>query len=92
LAATRVDDVPVPAGDSHSRYDRARLRKSLPWFGTFESRLTECIDCRYELAGAAVVLLPHPSGESGWLNDPANRERLDAALELLGAELNLARP
>jgi uracil-DNA glycosylase family 4 len=27
--------------------------------------------------------LPHPSGQSRWLNDPANRDRLAAALELL---------
>ncbi|HET7418931.1 MAG TPA: uracil-DNA glycosylase family protein [Candidatus Dormibacteraeota bacterium] len=32
------------------------------------------------------VPLPHPSGQSRWLNDPANRDRLDRALALL-AEL-----
>jgi uracil-DNA glycosylase len=26
------------------------------------------------------VPLPHPSGQSRWLNDPANRERLEAAI------------
>jgi uracil-DNA glycosylase family 4 len=31
-----------------------------------------------------MVPLPHPSGQSRWLNDPANRERLAGALELLG--------
>ncbi len=31
-----------------------------------------------------IVPLPHPSGQSRWLNDPANRERLAAALEALG--------
>lgn len=30
-----------------------------------------------------VVPLPHPSGTSRWLNDPGNRDRLAAALELL---------
>jgi uracil-DNA glycosylase len=30
-----------------------------------------------------MVPLPHPSGQSRWLNDPANRERLTAALELI---------
>lgn len=30
-----------------------------------------------------VVPLPHPSGTSRWLNDPANRERLSAALALI---------
>jgi uracil-DNA glycosylase family 4 len=29
-----------------------------------------------------MVPLPHPSGQSRWLNDPANRERLVAALAL----------
>ena len=31
----------------------------------------------------AMVPLPHPSGQSRWLNDPANRERLAAALALI---------
>jgi uracil-DNA glycosylase len=30
-----------------------------------------------------MVPLPHPSGQSRWLNDPANRERLVAALALV---------
>lgn len=30
-----------------------------------------------------IVPLPHPSGQSRWLNDPANRERLARALALL---------
>jgi hypothetical protein len=31
--------------------------------------------------------LPHPSGASGWLNDPANRDRLESALALVREEL-----
>jgi uracil-DNA glycosylase len=31
-----------------------------------------------------MVPLPHPSGQSRWLNDPDNRERLAAALALVG--------
>ena len=31
----------------------------------------------------ALVPLPHPSGQSRWLNEAANRERLSAALELV---------
>src|SRR2546428_9994291 len=30
-----------------------------------------------------LVPLPHPSGQSRWLNDPANRRRLDRALAQL---------
>lgn len=30
-----------------------------------------------------MVPLPHPSGQSRWLNDPANRERLASALALI---------
>jgi uracil-DNA glycosylase len=33
--------------------------------------------------GPPVLPLPHPSGQSRWLNDPANRERLERALGLL---------
>ena len=54
--------------------------------------LTECIGERYELAGTPVVPLPHPSGASGWLNVPANRERLDRALELVREELKRLAP
>lgn len=36
------------------------------------------------LGGALLIPLPHPSGASRWLNDPANRARLDRGLRLLG--------
>ena len=36
------------------------------------------------LGGALLVPLPHPSGASRWLNDPANRARLGRGLRLLG--------
>jgi uracil-DNA glycosylase len=49
--------------------------------------LTPCVGERYELDGTPVVPLPHPSGASGWLNDAANRERLDAAIALVHEEL-----
>jgi uracil-DNA glycosylase len=51
------------------------------------SQLTDCIGLRYELGDAAVVPLPHPSGASSWPNVPANRKRLDVALELVQMEL-----
>jgi len=35
-----------------------------------------------------VVPLPHPSGVSRWLNDPANRARVDEGLALLNHERN----
>jgi uracil-DNA glycosylase len=49
--------------------------------------LTDAVGSAFELGGAVAIPLPHPSGASGWLNDPANRARLDRALELLRAEL-----
>jgi uracil-DNA glycosylase len=57
-----------------------------------EAGLTACVGRRFELGGASVVPLPHPSGASGWLNAPANRERLEAALTLVRAELARIRP
>lgn len=40
-----------------------------------------------------MVPLPHPSGQSRWLNDQSNRERLAAALSLLAQlRLSLAPP
>jgi uracil-DNA glycosylase len=51
------------------------------------TELTECIGARYDRDGVAVVPLPHPSGASSWPNVPANRIRLDRALELVHDEL-----
>ena len=52
------------------------------------AELTPCIGERFERDGAVVVPLPHPSGASGWLNAPANRERLARALALVRDELD----
>ena len=51
------------------------------------SGLAECIGRRYELDGAAVVPLPHPSGASSWLNLPSNRELTARAAALVREEL-----
>jgi len=52
------------------------------------TELTPCIGERFERDGAVVVPLPHPSGASGWLNAPENRERLGRALGLVRDELD----
>ena len=49
--------------------------------------VTEFVGRRFALDGTPVVPLPHPSGASGWLNDPANRARVADAVALVGAEL-----
>jgi uracil-DNA glycosylase len=51
------------------------------------SGLASCIGCRYDLDGATVVPLPHPSGASSWLNLPANRELTARAAALVRDEL-----
>jgi uracil-DNA glycosylase family 4 len=51
------------------------------------TRLDECIGERFELDEAVVVPLPHPSGVSRWLNEPANRARVEKAVELVKGEL-----
>jgi uracil-DNA glycosylase len=56
------------------------------------TELTACVGERYELDGVPVVPLPHPSGASGWLNAPANRKRLAAALALVRSELEQIYP
>ena len=38
---------------------------------------------RYELNGTVAIPLPHPSGASSWLNVPANRERVAAAVRVI---------
>jgi len=50
-----------------------------------------CVGERIELDEAVVIPLPHPSGASGWLNDAANRARLERALESLKGELGSSR-
>ena len=51
------------------------------------SGLADCIGRTFEHEGVVVVPLPHPSGASGWLNAPANRELTAAAARLVRAEL-----
>jgi uracil-DNA glycosylase len=55
------------------------------------ANLTDAIGRRYELDGATAIPLPHPSGTSRWLNDPANRERLAAALDVVRTEVQRFR-
>ena len=50
-------------------------------------RLTDCVGERFAFRDAAVFPLPHPSGASGWLNDSANRARVDRATTRIRAEL-----
>ena len=49
--------------------------------------VTECVGERYTRDEAVVIPLPHPSGASGWLNDPANRARVAEAAATIRAEL-----
>jgi uracil-DNA glycosylase len=56
------------------------------------SALADCIGRRYDLDDAAVVPLPHPSGASGWLNAPANRELTAQAAALVRRELARQEP
>ncbi|HEY0410061.1 MAG TPA: uracil-DNA glycosylase family protein [Candidatus Dormibacteraeota bacterium] len=62
-------------------------------------RLDDAVGHAFDAAGARVeeaspavarlfVPLPHPSGQSRWLNDPARRLRLEAALARLGGLLD----
>jgi uracil-DNA glycosylase len=51
------------------------------------ARVTECVGRVFELDGGVAIPLPHPSGASSWLNDPANRERVADAAALIRVEL-----
>ena len=51
------------------------------------SALTDAVGKSYLHDGAIVIPLPHPSGASGWLNDPRNRARLGKALTHVRREL-----
>ena len=49
--------------------------------------LADTVGKRYELGEATVIPLPHPSGASGWLNNPANRQLTATAAGAIRAEL-----
>lgn len=49
--------------------------------------VTESVGKSYVRGDAVVVPLPHPSGASGWLNDPTNHARLGKALTHVRREL-----
>jgi uracil-DNA glycosylase len=49
--------------------------------------ITECVGARFELENAIAIPLPHPSGASSWLNDPANRARVAGAAATIKDEL-----
>lgn len=50
--------------------------------------VSECVGRRYDYEGAVAIPLPHPSGASGWLNLPANRELVAAAAGAIREELS----
>jgi len=54
------------------------------------SGLAALVGSRFEHGDAVAVPLPHPSGASGWLNDPANRALVERAAALIRAELERA--
>lgn len=49
--------------------------------------VTRSVGERFTHGDSVVIPLPHPSGASGWLNDPANRELVVLAAERVRAEL-----
>jgi uracil-DNA glycosylase len=55
-------------------------------------RLTDHVGERLELGSTVAIPLPHPSGASGWHNDPANRDRLARAVRLIRSELHRPEP
>jgi uracil-DNA glycosylase len=52
------------------------------------SGLAGLVGSRFEHGDAVAIPLPHPSGASGWLNDPANRALVARAVTLIHAELS----
>jgi uracil-DNA glycosylase len=98
-ASGRGDRTPTPAEQElcafWRRWELELIRPSLivPVGGLAARRLlgvtsvTDAVGRRYEHDGAVAIPLPHPSGASGWLNDPANRKRVAEAAALVRDEL-----
>jgi uracil-DNA glycosylase len=55
------------------------------------ARLADCVGTEHRLGDAVAIPLPHPSGASGWLNEPENRERLEHAIALVRPRLDPLR-
>ena len=51
-------------------------------------RLTDAVGKSFTWEDAIAIPLPHPSGASGWLNEPANHARLGKALVHVRRELH----
>ncbi|HEX9638691.1 MAG TPA: uracil-DNA glycosylase family protein [Acidobacteriota bacterium] len=51
----------------------------------FDQAVGERYDLELEGHPTTLIPLPHPSGRSTWLNDPANRRRLERALHRIAA-------
>jgi len=98
-ASGRGDRTPTPAEQELCRFWREhelRLLKPrvIVTVGGLAARrllgvksVSECVGVRYELGDAVAIPLPHPSGASSWLNVPANRDRVAAAVALMQEEL-----
>jgi len=98
-AAGRGDRTPAPREQELCSFWREwelrllRPRLIVPVGGLAIRRLlgrtnvTECVGERISLGDAIAIPLPHPSGASGWLNDPANRARVAEAAARIRGEL-----
>ena len=51
------------------------------------TRLHDCVGKRLEYHDAVAITLPHPSGASGWLNNPANRVLVERSAAAIRGEL-----
>jgi len=51
------------------------------------SSLDASVGGRFDYGDAVAVPLPHPSGVSRWMNEPANQKRVERAVGLIRAEL-----
>ena len=98
-ASGRGDRTPTPREQELCAFWRdwefrlIRPRLIVPVGGLAARRLlglktvSECVGLRYEHEGATAIPLPHPSGASSWLNDPANRTLVARAAEEIRTEL-----
>ena len=50
--------------------------------------VAQCVGRRFAYGDAVAIPLPHPSGASGWLNSPANRDLVASAATAIRQELS----
>ena len=84
---TRCFPGKAPNGKGDRRPSPAELARCRPFLESelrlVQPRIVLAVGTMAEVDGRAILPLPHPSGVSRWLNDPAHQRLVERSIELL---------